>query len=118
MAATSHVFTADIRPPKLSHSAMELGRVFLEMGSSAILAPLFKTLPRGDGHSIMTIPGFMGADGSTSQLRKFLNGRGYNAIPWGLGRNASEVRSQDIDDFLEMAEPMVEFLTTQLQDGD
>ncbi|MDE0950652.1 MAG: hypothetical protein OSA45_05240, partial [Halioglobus sp.] len=26
--------------------------------------------------------------------------RGYNAIPWGLGRNASNVRSQNIDDFL------------------
>jgi dienelactone hydrolase len=80
---------------------MELGRVILEMGSSALLGPILKTLPEGDGHTIMTIPGFMGADGSTFQLRKFLNHRGYNAIPWGLGRNASEVRSQNIDDFLQ-----------------
>ena len=87
--------------PSLRHSVMELGRVMLEIGSTAMLGPLLKTLPEGDGHTIMTIPGFMGADGSTSQLRKFLNGRGYNAIPWGLGRNASEVRSQNIDDFLE-----------------
>jgi pimeloyl-ACP methyl ester carboxylesterase len=101
MEATYQSFTPDIRPPKLRHSVAELGRVILEMGSSAMLGPLFKTLPEGDGHSIMTLPGFMGADGSTSQLRKFLNNRGYKAIPWGLGRNASEVRSQDIDDFLE-----------------
>jgi hypothetical protein len=74
---------------------MELGRVILEMGSTAILGPVLKNLPEGDGHSIMTLPGFMGADGSTSQLRKFLNKRGYKAIPWGLGRNASEVRSQN-----------------------
>jgi len=100
MEAAQH-FTPDLRPPRLRHSVMELGRVVLEMGSSAMLGPLFKTLPRGDGHSVMTLPGFMGADGSTSQLRKFLNQRGYKAIPWGLGRNASEVRSQDIDDFLE-----------------
>jgi pimeloyl-ACP methyl ester carboxylesterase len=79
---------------------MEFGRVVLEMGSTAMLAPLLKTLPRGDGHTIMTIPGFMGADGSTSQLRRFLNRLGYHAIPWGLGRNASNVRSQNIDDFL------------------
>ena len=79
---------------------MELGRVVLEIGSTALLGPVLKTLPRGDGHTIMTIPGFMGADGSTSRLRKFLNSRGYRAIPWGLGRNASEARSQDIDDFL------------------
>ena len=101
MASTLPNFTADLRPPRLSHSVMELGRVILEMGSTALLGPILKTLPAGDGHTIMTIPGFMGADGSTSQLRKFLNHRGYNAIPWGLGRNASEVRSQNIDDFLE-----------------
>jgi hypothetical protein len=101
MDATYQSFTPDLRPPKLSHSVMELGRVVLEMGSTAMLAPLLRKLPAGDGHTIMTLPGFMGADGSMSQLRKFLNGRGYNAMPWGLGRNASEVRSQDIDDFLE-----------------
>ncbi len=100
MASTSLSFTPDLRPPKLRHSVMELGRVILEMGSSALLGPILRTLPEGDGHTIMTIPGFMGADGSTSQLRKFLNHRGYHAIPWGLGRNASEVRSQNIDDYL------------------
>jgi pimeloyl-ACP methyl ester carboxylesterase len=93
-------FTPDVRPPKLRHSVMELGRVVLEMGSAALLSPVLKVLPRGDGHTIMTIPGFMGADGSTSRLRKFLNNRGYHAIPWGLGRNASDVRSWNLDDFL------------------
>jgi len=100
MASDSRRFRADLRPPKLRHSFMELGRVVLEMGSSAMLAPVLKTLPRGDGHTIMTIPGFMGADGSTSQLRKFLRGRGYNAIPWGLGRNAASARSDNIIDFM------------------
>jgi pimeloyl-ACP methyl ester carboxylesterase len=94
-------FTPDVRPPLLRHSVMELGRVVIEMGSAALLGPLLRTLPRGDGHTIMTIPGFMGADGSTTQLRRFLNHRGYRAIPWGLGRNAAEVRSQNLDDFLD-----------------
>ena len=101
MEATYQSFTPDLRPPRLRHSVMELGRVVLEMGSSALLGPVLKTLPEGDGHTIMTLPGFMGADGSTSRLRKFLNERGYNAVPWGLGRNAAEVRSQNIDDFLD-----------------
>lgn len=101
MATMAQSFTPDLRPPKLRHSVMELGRVVLEIGSAALLGPVLKTLPEGDGHTIMTIPGFMGADGSTSQLRRFLNNRGYNAIPWPLGRNASEARSQHIDDFLE-----------------
>ena len=101
MEATYQSFTPDLRPPRLRHSVMELGRVVLEMGSSALLGPVLRTLPEGDGHTIMTLPGFMGADGSTSRLRKFLNERGYNAVPWGLGRNAAEVRSQNIDDFLD-----------------
>ena len=100
MAASKLSFTPDTRPPALRHSVMELGRVILEIGSTALLAPLLKNLPAGDGHTVMTIPGFMGADGSTSRLRRFLNKRGYNAVPWGLGRNASNVRSQNIDDFL------------------
>jgi len=79
---------------------MELGRVMVEMGSAALLRPLLTQLPRGDGHTILTIPGFMGADGSTAQLRRFLNRCGYRAIPWGLGRNGSEVRSRNLDDFL------------------
>ena len=101
MPGTAKAFTADLTPPKLRYSVMELGRVFLEIGSSALLGPLFKTLPEGDGHSIMTIPGFMGADGSTSQLRKFLSKRGYKAIPWGLGRNASVAQGEEgLDKFL------------------
>ena len=93
-------FSPGLRPPRLHHSVMEFSRVLMEMSSTAMLGPLLNTLPRGDGHTIMTIPGFMGADGSTSQLRRFLNKRGYRAIPWGLGRNAADVRSQNLDDFL------------------
>jgi len=110
MEAVTVNFEPDLRPPKLGHSVMELGRVVLEMGSTALLGPLMRTLPMGDGHTIMTIPGFMGADGSTSQLRRFLNHRGYNAIPWGLGRNASEVRSENIDDFLQHRAKMEEII--------
>ena len=100
MGATQPVFSPNLNPPSLRYSVMELGRVVLEMGSTAALGPVLKRLPRGDGHSVMTLPGFMGADGSTSRLRKFLKSQGYRAVPWGLGRNAAEVRSQNIDDFL------------------
>jgi dienelactone hydrolase len=85
----------------LRHSITELGRSLTEIGSNFALAPLLKTLPRGDGHSIITLPGFMGADGSTARLRKLLNGLGYHALPWGLGRNAADVQPQSLDDFLE-----------------
>ena len=101
MAVSLPSFTPDLRPPRLRHSVMELGRVLLEMGSAALLAPALRALPRGDGHTVLTVPGFMGADGSTANLRKFLQGRGYNAIPWGLGRNAASVKSASLDDFTD-----------------
>ena len=101
MGAIYPAFNPELRPPKLRHSILEPSRVLMEIGSTAMLSPLLKTLPKGDGHSIMTIPGFMGADGSTAQLRKFHNNRGYKAIPWGLGRNSSEARPRSLDDFLD-----------------
>lgn len=100
MANTASSFKPDIQPPKLRHSAAELGRVVLEAGSSLLLNRLFRNLPRGDGHTVMTIPGFMGADGSTSLLRKVLNNCGYNAVPWGLGRNASEASADTMEGFM------------------
>lgn len=101
MPTSAPRFTADLRPPKLRHSMTELGRVLLEAGTSLLCSPILRALPRGDGHTIMTIPGFMGADGSTTLLRRFLNRQGYNAVPWGLGRNASEASADTLEDFME-----------------
>ena len=101
MSTSSQRFNQDLRPPKLRHSITELGRVLLEAGGSLLCGPIFKTLPQGDGHTIMTIPGFMGADGSTAMLRRFLNDRGYNAISWGLGRNASEASADSLEEFMQ-----------------
>ncbi|MEM1114066.1 MAG: alpha/beta hydrolase [Pseudomonadota bacterium] len=100
MQATASPMNADLRPPKLGHSVAELGRVVAEFGWSVLLNPVLRNVPRGDGHTIIVIPGFMGADGSTSRLRKFLREAGYNAIPWELGRNASEVRASSLEDFI------------------
>ena len=74
-------------PPRVHHSMLELSRVFFEASSGYFLKPLMRALPKGDGHSVMTLPGFFGADGSTASLRRFLDKQRYNAIPWGLGRN-------------------------------
>lgn len=94
-------FQPDLRPPPLRHTVTELGRVALEAGGSVLLRPLLRALPKGDGHTIITIPGFMGADGSTAMLRRFLRGRGYNAVSWGLGRNASEASADTLEDFMD-----------------
>lgn len=63
------------------------GRVVAELVAHRTLKKRLKTLPKGDGHSVMVLPGFLGGDGSTSQLRKLLRKLGYDAQGWGLGKN-------------------------------
>lgn len=43
--------------------------------------------PRGDGHPVFVIPGFLSDARSTEPLRRFLTGLGYEVHDWGLGRN-------------------------------
>jgi len=53
----------------------------------AVNIPLHHVSPKGDGHPVLVIPGLGGADGSTHYLRSFLDDLGYEAFPWGQGRN-------------------------------
>ena len=46
-----------------------------------------RTARRGDGHSVIVLPGWYASDASTFPLRSFLRLRGYRARGWGLGRN-------------------------------
>ncbi len=102
-------------PPRVSHSVMELGRIFLEASSGYMLKPLMKAMPSGDGHSVMTLPGFMGADGSMASLRKFLNRQGYAAMPWGQGRNIPEQGMNDMEQALAFRRTMEETLAETLE---
>ena len=43
--------------------------------------------PRGDGHSVLVLPGFTAGDASTGVLRRYLTQLGYDARGWELGRN-------------------------------
>ncbi|CAA0105311.1 Uncharacterised protein [BD1-7 clade bacterium] len=58
-------------------------------------------VPEGDGHPIVTVPGFGGADGSMASLRRFLKRAGYDAHPWELGRNLVTQRVTTMDEILE-----------------
>ena len=74
-------------PPRLHHSLMELGRIFWEVGSGYMMKPLLRSMPRGDGHSVMTLPGFMATNNSTRPMRSLLADLGYEAHGWDSGRN-------------------------------
>lgn len=63
------------------------GRAIFELGSFYALRGLLSRLPRGDGHPVLVLPGFMAGDRSTAPMRKLLDDLGYETHGWGLGRN-------------------------------
>jgi pimeloyl-ACP methyl ester carboxylesterase len=63
------------------------GRALLELAALVPAYPFLRRAPRGDGHPVLVLPGFMATDFSTRALRGFLRDRGYAAHGWKLGRN-------------------------------
>ncbi len=74
------------RPPSLFWTLME-GRAAFEFGSFYSLRLLMRRLPKGDGHPVLVLPGFVASDVSTRPLRAVLKDLGYASYGWGLGRN-------------------------------
>ncbi len=65
----------------------ESTRAGLEFGAMGAMLPLLRRAPRGDGHSVLVLPGFMASDNSTRTLRWYLRDLGYHAHAWRLGVN-------------------------------
>jgi|SRR5580658_387823 pimeloyl-ACP methyl ester carboxylesterase len=70
-------------------------RAVIEYGAFLSSYSWFRTLPPGDGHPVMVLPGFVATDRSTHALRSFLRNRGYAAHGWQLGRNLGLRRGLD-----------------------
>ena len=93
------------RSPWQSPFARE-ARAAPELASFAVTAgPLLVMSPRGDGHTVVVLPGLGGDDQSTAPLRWFLGRLGHRAVGWGLGRNIGFGRrvSAGLDDLLAEA---------------
>ncbi|MGH8674860.1 MAG: lipase family alpha/beta hydrolase [Burkholderiales bacterium] len=73
-------------PPSRLLLLLEL-RAFWELGAFFASIPALRMMPRGDGHSVLVLPGLMVGDTSTRPLRAFLQDRGYSPHGWDLGRN-------------------------------
>lgn len=58
---------------------------FLQLGAG--LRDLAERSPRGDGHTVLVIPGFTAGDLTTVPLRRFLEALGYRTAGWELGVN-------------------------------
>jgi len=83
---------------------LEATRSLIEYMQGAVLTiPLQNIAPKGDGHPVVIFPGLGTSDSSTQFLRNFLRDLGYEAYPWGLGRNMGprhglEKLTKDIED--------------------
>ncbi|WP_341711455.1 alpha/beta fold hydrolase [Erythrobacter sp.] len=86
MNATTTI-EAEARPPHTLLMLTEPPRAMGELASFYALRPLMRRLPKGDGHGVLVLPGFMASDSSTAPLRSLLNSLGYDAVGWNLGRN-------------------------------
>lgn len=74
------------RPPSRFWALAE-GRALFELGAFYMLRPWLAQLPRGDGHTVKVLPGFMASNNSTVPLRNLLRELGYDAHGWASGRN-------------------------------
>ncbi len=75
------------RPPSRLLTLAEPGRALGELAAFYALRPFMGALPKGDGHGVLVLPGFMASDTSTGPLRSLLSDLGYEAVGWNLGRN-------------------------------
>ncbi len=72
--------------PSVWSSLLE-ARFFMEMALLPASLPLLMEAPKGDGHPVVLVPGFMAGESTLAALRLFLQNKGYDVHTWGLGRN-------------------------------
>ncbi len=72
--------------PSLLSTLLEV-RSLTSVLSLTLTSPTLATLPKGDEHPVLVIPGFTAGDIETIFLRKYLKSRNYRVHTWNLGRN-------------------------------
>src|SRR6201996_4953270 len=79
-----------LRPPGLGLLLAEMRGIF-EFNTSLLLSPLLMRAPKGDGHPVLTLPGFLASDLSMVPMRRYLRELGYDAQAWQMGRNTGGI---------------------------
>jgi hypothetical protein len=75
-----------VSEPPLARRLLE-ARWPLELAAFWATRHLYCASPRGDGHPVLVLPGFIAGDDSTVPLRRVLADRGHAVRGWRLGRN-------------------------------
>lgn len=76
----------EIQPPSRFWTYSE-GRAMFELAAFYAMMPALSMLPRGDGHSVLVLPGFLATNTSTAPMRRLLGNLGYDVHGWESGRN-------------------------------
>src|SRR5579859_5815937 len=79
-----------LRAPGFGLLLAEIRGMF-EFNTSLLLSPLLMRAPRGDGHPVLTLPGFLASDLSMAPMRRYLRELGYDTYAWKMGRNIGGV---------------------------
>jgi pimeloyl-ACP methyl ester carboxylesterase len=82
--------TGRLRPPGLGLLLAEVRGIF-EFNTSLLLSPVLMRAPKGDGHPVLTLPGFLASDLSMAPMRRYLREIGYDTYAWKMGRNVGGV---------------------------
>src|SRR5215475_12123248 len=93
-----------LRAPGLGLLLAE-ARGILEFNASLVFSPVLMRAPRGDGHPVLALPGFLASDLSMMPLRRYLGELGYDAHAWRMGRNTggiSRMRAALLDRLAEI----------------
>ncbi|MBS0473623.1 MAG: alpha/beta hydrolase [Proteobacteria bacterium] len=99
--AAREALDIEARPPHRLLALAE-GRAVFELAAFYASRHLLALLPRGDGHPVLVLPGFLASDTSTAPMRRLLKDLGYDAYGWELGRNVRVdlQRVHDMEDLL------------------
>lgn len=90
-----------VRAPSLILALLEAPRALTEASTLIPARALLKNLPAGDGHAVMTLPGFLASDRSTRVLRRYMREWGYDSYRWDLGRNLGLSTERDLESLLD-----------------
>lgn len=99
--------------------ASEPLRAYFEVASLPWRLPsALRSVPRGDGHPVLTLPGYGGADGSMAVMRAALKRQGYRTHALELGRNfdSGDDRIQSVDDAIRFRKKMVSLICARVQE--
>jgi pimeloyl-ACP methyl ester carboxylesterase len=78
-------------PPSSRSVLLELGSGLAAVRIAGAL-PRLLAAPRGDGHTVVDIPGWKAPEVSGAPLRAYLRLLGYDARGWGFGTNTGDPR--------------------------